>query len=186
MNAMSRAVAGLAAVAVVLVAGVLVFKPGSGFGTAPLPTATISPTPSPSPTASPIASAPPSDAACRLIATTEAASVADHPDVGTIATPSGTGAVTRCHYLDGGINPLLDTEYTSTGGKAAFNLVKQRPGVQTVAGIGTDAVFDPATATLYVSKGDALVSIVAAPTTATPAARLVTETVFGKLVAGRI
>ena len=112
--------------------------------------------------------------------------MADFPDVGAIAMPSGTGTVTGCKYTGGGGNPLIDTEYTSPGGKAAFDLVKQRPGVQTVAGIGTDAVFDPATATLYVSKGDALVSIVAAPTTATPAARLITETIFGKLVAGRI
>lgn len=81
----------------------------------------------------------------------------------------------------------MDTEYTSPGGKAAFDLVKQRPGVQTVAGIGTDAAFDPATATLYVSKGDALVSIVAVGTTSqTPAARLAVESIFGKLVAGRI
>jgi hypothetical protein len=186
MNSASRLVAGLAAIAAVLVVGAFLVGPRLG------PGGTTHPSPSPSPTATPVvtpgASPGPtaSDAACRLIATTEAATAGDFPDVGTIATPSGTGAVTGCQYREAGINPIIDTEYTSSGGKAAFDLVKQRPGVQTVADIGTDAVFDPATATLYVSKGDALVSIVAAPTTATPAARLITESIFGKLVAGRI
>ena len=182
MNSLSRLVAGVAAVAVVLVVGLNLAKPGTGPGAAPTPSPTV--VPSTVPITSPAATA--SDAACRLITTTEAESVAAFPDVGAIAKPSGTGAVTGCNYTDAGINPLLDTEYTNPGGKAAFDLVKQRPGVQTVAGIGADAVFDPTTATLYVSKGDALVSIVAAPTTATPAARLITESIFGKLVAARI
>ncbi len=188
MNSASRLAAGLVAAAAVLVVGVVLVGPRLGG----VGTIQASPSPSPSPIATqavtPIASpaATASDAACRLIATTEAATLGDFPDVGTIAFPSGTGAVTGCYYAEGGINPLLTTEYTSSGGKAAFDLVKQRPGVQTVADIGTDAVFDPGTATLYVSKGDKLVSIVAGTTTSAPAARLIIETKLGKLVAGRI
>lgn len=186
MNSASRLVAGFAAIAAVLVVGAFLVGPRLG------PGGTTHPSPSPSPTATPVvtpgASPGPtaSDAACRLITTIEAATLAEFPDVGTIANASGTGAVTGCKYLDAGINPLMDTEYTSSGGKAAFDLVKQRPGIQTVTDIGTEAVFDPGTATLYVSKGDKLVSIVAGTTTSAPAARLIIETMFGKLVAGRI
>ena len=178
VNAFTKLAAGLAAAAVVLVAGYALLPRVGGPGAAP---------PTPSPTAVPGASPAPtvSDAACRLIKTTEAATAGDFPDVGTIAHPSGTGTVTSCSYTEN-MNPIMTTEYTSSGGKAAFDLVKQRPGVQTVADIGTDAVFDPTTATLYVSKGDALWSIVAGTFGQTPAARLAIESPFGKLAAGRM
>ena len=184
MNSASRLLAGLATIGVVVIVGVALVAPRGGGPGGPL-SPSPSPTAAPSPTsvASPAATA--SDAACRLIKTTEAATLGDFPDVGTVAMPSGTGAVTGCYYAEN-TNPLMTTEYTSSGGKAAFDLVKQRPGVQTVADIGTDAVFDPATATLYVSKGDAMVSIVAGIFGQTPAERLAIESTFGKLVAGRI
>lgn len=98
MSSASRLAAGIAAVAVVVVLGLTFTKPGAGPGAAPTPSPSVAPSSAPS--ASPAATA--SDAACRLITTTEAASVADFPDVGAIAKPSGTGTVTGCNYTAGG------------------------------------------------------------------------------------
>ena len=47
-------------------------------------------------------------------------------------------------------------------------------------------MFDPATATPYVAKAEALVKIVTGTAAETPAARLIVESRFGKLVASRI
>jgi hypothetical protein len=80
----------------------------------------------------------------------------------------------------------MHVAYTNPGGLAAFDLVRNAPGVQIVADIGTDAVYDPSTATLYVAKGDALVAIKAGTSNQTDAARLALEKPFGRLVAGRI
>jgi hypothetical protein len=81
---------------------------------------------------------------------------------------------------------ILEVTRTNPGGGAAFQAAKSAAGAQVVTGIGTDAVFDPATSTLYIAKGDVMVAIVAGTPAESPQVRLQTETVLGKLVAGRM
>jgi hypothetical protein len=51
---------------------------------------------------------------------------------------------------------------------------------------GADGVFDPASATLYVSKGDALVAIVAGSAAQSSAGRLALEATVARIVVGRM
>lgn len=188
MNSTSRLVAGLAAIAVVVVAGALALRPGTGTGAAPTPS------PSPSPTIEVLPSASPSVAACGLLTSAEVMNAFANPALGAVPAGSGSGAVTTCRYNTGGLDLVASIKYTTTGGQAAFQAVKQRAGVQVVTDVGADAVYDPASQTLYVAKGDALVEIYAndactcgseAPSQA-PDAVLMLETQWGKLIVNRI
>jgi hypothetical protein len=125
MNAFTRLAAGIAAIAVLAVAGVMLTRSGAGPGAAPTP----SPTPSPTavPTAAPSGS--PAANACRFITTTEAATLTEFKDIGALATPVGTGASTGCHYTAGNMDTVLDVAYTNPGGRAAFGTVKVKAGV---------------------------------------------------------
>jgi hypothetical protein len=158
MRSATRLVAGMAAIAAVLVGAVLVApRLGSGIGSAPSPTATAAA----SPTATPGATA--NDAACRLITSDEIRAAAGNPGLGASLGPGGQPPVTTCLYSTGGGDVILRLTYTKPGGGAAFAALGSTPGVQVVSELGDEAVFDPAAQTLYVTKSDALLAILAYP-----------------------
>jgi hypothetical protein len=155
MNATSRLLASLATVAVLAFGGLLVLRPGAapGGGSNPTPSPSANPTVEPSPWAT----VTPPVAACGLVTTREAANYGPYgPGTGATSAGSGNGPTTTCRYTSGDI--ALTLTFTKPGGKAAFDLVKASPGIRLVSDVGMDGAFDPATATLYVSKGDALVA----------------------------
>lgn len=181
-----RLLAGAAAIAVV-VGGVMLFRPGTGPGIGSptsAPVATPSPTLSPAPTASPSASGPLT--ACGLLTSDEVKNLGGNPGLGALPSESGTGAETTCIFSTGGGDIVVRLTYTKPGGQAAFDAVKSVAGVQVVDDIGADAVFDPATKTLYVAKGDAMVAIVAGTSPLTPAGGLSFAKPYGRLVATRL
>lgn len=177
-----RLLAGAAAIAVV-VGGVMLFRPGSDPGVGGQPTPSVI-APSPTPTASPSPSGPLT--ACGLLTSDEVKGLGGNPGLGALPSESGSGAVTTCLFSDGGGNVIVRLTYTKPGGQAAFDAAKSVAGVQVVNDIGTDAVFDPATKTLYVAKDDAMVAIVAGTTALTPAGGLSVATPYAKLVATRL
>jgi hypothetical protein len=173
-------------VGLVVLAGLFALRPGSppsvGATASPSPTAEPSAEPSPSVTATPATATPPV-AACGLVTTAEAADLGLNIG-GATNFGSGTGAVTECQYATGEI--VLTVTLTKPGGKAAFDAVKSRSGIQVISGVGTDAVFDPASTTTNVFKGDALASIVTGSSAQGRAARLADETSIARLVAARL
>jgi hypothetical protein len=192
MNGLARLFAGVATVGVVVLAGLFALRPGS----APSVGASASPSPTASPSAesSPPAAVTPAVAACALITTREAAPFGPYgAGTGASANGSGTGAETRCQYTGGDI--FLTLTLTKPGGSAAFDLVKATPGARAISDVGADrgggllgaeGVFDPATKTLYVAKGDALVAILAGSSTQSPETRLATETAIARILVGRL
>jgi hypothetical protein len=175
-----------AAIGAVFIGGTLLLLPGapsSNVGGPPIVSqAPASPTPSPSP--SPSASGPLT--ACGLLTSDEVETYAAAGSLGARPSASGTGVSTTCIYSDGGGDILLHLTYTSAGGRVAFESVQRTAGVQVVTDIGTDAVFDPATATLYVANGDSLVALRAGTSTQTPEVRLSRVRTLGELVADRM
>jgi hypothetical protein len=185
MNATSRLLTALAAVAVVVVGGLLFLRPGSASTIGSNPTPSPSPTANPTVEPSPSATVTPPVAACGLVTNLEAANYSPYgPGTGASSAGFGTGPVTTCRYTSGDI--ALTLTYTKPGGKAAFDLVKASPGIRLVTDVGMDGVFDPATATLYVSKGDALVAIVTGAAAQPSADRLAQEKTVVKLLADRM
>jgi hypothetical protein len=198
MNSFGRLFAGLAAVAIFAVVGLVALRPadvGPGSSvTSPSPAVSEAPTASPSAESSPSATVTPPVAACGLITTDEAAAYAPYgPGTGSTAAGSGSGAVTTCQYTGGDI--FLTITLTTPGGNAAFDLVKATPGATVIPDLGADrgggqlaadGVFDPASVTLYVSRGDALVAIHAGSAAQSSASRLATETTIARIVAGRM
>jgi hypothetical protein len=179
-----RLLAGAAAIAVV-VGGVFLLRPGSGPGpgVGSSPSAPVT-TPSPTPSASPSASGPLT--ACGLLTSEEVKALGGNPGLGALPSESGSGAETTCIFSTGGGDVVVRLTYTKPGGQAAFDAAKSAPGVEVVNDIGTDAVFDPATKTLYLTKADALVAIVAGTSPLTPAGGLSVATPYAKLVATRL
>lgn len=183
MNATSRLLAALATVAIVVVGGMLVLRPGtaSTAGSNPTPNPTANPTVEPSPSAT----VTPPVAACGLVTTAEAANYGPYgPGTGATSAGSGNGPTTTCRYTSGDI--ALTVTLTKPGGKAAFDMVKASPGITLISDVGMDGVFDPATATLYVSKGDALVAIVTGSAAKPTADRLAQEKTVVKLIVDRM
>lgn len=186
-----RLLAGAAAIAIVVGGGLILLRPGSGSGIGGQPSAPVtSPSPSPSaspsptPTASPSASGPLT--ACGLLTSVEVKAIGGDPGLGALPTESGTGAETTCIFSDGGGNVIVRLAYTKPGGRAAFDVAKGKAGVEIVPDIGTDAVFDPASKTLYLAKGDGMVAIFAGTGPLTPAGGLSVATPYAKLVAPRL
>jgi hypothetical protein len=184
MNPLIRLMASAAAIGVALAVGAILVGPRLGPGVGPQPT------PSPStfsaPTATPGATA--SDAACKLITTDEARNSTDNPaywsGTSTVSTiPTEVGATTSCLYSVEGGDIILVVTYTKAGGAGAFAAAKATAGVQRVGGVGTDAIFDPATKTLSFLKGDALVVLRSGKYVSDP---LAAETTLGKVAAARI
>ena len=182
-----RLLAGAAAIALVVVGGgVWLIRPSSGsdFGGQPsAPLTSPSPSPSPTPTASPSASGPLT--ACGLLSSDEVKALGGNPGLGALPSESGSGAETSCRFSDGGGNVIVRLTYTKPGGRAAFDVAKTKTGVEVVNDIGTDSVFDPASKTLYLLKGDAMVAIVAGTGPLTPAGGISVATPYAKLVATR-
>jgi hypothetical protein len=177
-----RLLAGAAAIAVA-VGGVILINPGSGTGPGGQPSALLT-TPSPTPTASP--SVPGPLTACGLLTSDEVETLGGNPGLGALPSESGSGAETTCIYSDGGGNVVVRITYTKPGGQAAFDAARSVAGVEVVNDIGTDAVFDPATKILYLTKDDAMVQIVAGTTPLTPAGGLTVASPYAKLVATRL
>jgi hypothetical protein len=123
------------------------------------------------------------NAACNLITTDEARNSTDNPGLGATIGPLGVGAVSTCIYSTGGGDITLRLTYTKPGGRAAFETLSAKAGVRTVAGIGTEAVYDPAAETMYVVKGDSLVAVLSGMFVTD---KLAAETQLAKLIAGRI
>jgi hypothetical protein len=164
-----RLLAGAAALAVVVVGGAFILRPGAGpdVGGRPSPAAS-------QPYASPTASGPVT--ACKVLSNSE---VAAEIDIHFGATSTETG--TTCTYSNGPGETILKVTYTNPGGRAAFASAKNAPGIQVLTDIGTDAVLDPASSTIYLAKGDVMVAVAAG----TPA-QATHLNFFAKLVAGRI
>ena len=169
-----RFLAGAVAIAIAVGGGVLLLRPGSG--------SDVGGRPSPTPSATP--SGPPT--ACGLISSDEVKALGGNPGLGALPTESGTGAETTCIFSDGGGNIIVRLTYTKPGGQAAFNAAKTAAGVQVVNDIGTDAAYDPASKTLYLAQGDAMVALMAGATAVTSAGGLSVATQYAKLVATRI
>lgn len=70
---------------------------------------------------------------------------------GVVAGPAYTGS-TACSYVAGG-DPVALAQVIPNG-RSFFELVSDSSGVQTVDGLGFDAVFDPSSATFVVVKGN--------------------------------
>ena len=176
-----RLLAGAAAIAVVVGGGMLILRPGNGPGVGgqatPTPTATAS-------AASPTASGPLT--ACGLISEDEVKTHGGNPGLGAQSAASGTGAVTTCIFSTGGGDVIMRLTYTTPGGQVAFESAKNAPGVEVVTDAGTEAVFDPATATLYLGKGDAMVAIVAGTSADSSADRRVAATELARIIAARM
>jgi hypothetical protein len=182
MHVTLRGFLAAAAIGAVFIGGALFVMrgtPSSGVGGGPLAT---QPPASPSP--SPSASGPLT--ACGLLTSDEVMNTVGDPGLGARPSESGTGTETTCLYSDGGENVVLRVTYTASGGRVAFASVTSAAGVQAVTGVGTDAVFDPATGTLYLAKGDALVALKAGSAAETPELRLSNVRPLGELVAQRM
>ncbi len=184
-----RLLAGAAALAaLVAVGGAFVLRPGSGPGVgsqqsaAPTVSAPASAPSASSPTGSqPSASAVP--IACSLVSNEEAATAAQFLDLGARTSVAAGGDGTMCTYISGNGDVIMDITYTKPGGQVAFQAAKRGSGVQVLSGIGTDAIFDPATGTVSLAKGDVLVTIATRNPSPSPKAAIVA---IGKLIAGRM
>lgn len=179
-----RLLASVAAIAVVVVAGgVILLRPGSGSSVGAQPSAPVA---SSSPTLAPSPSASGPLTACGLLTSEEVKAIGGNPGLGAQPSESGSGAETTCIFSDGGGNVIVRLTYTKPGGRAAFDVAKTKTGVEVVTDIGPDSVFDPASKTLYLLKGDAMVAIVAATGPVTPVGGLSVATPYAKLVAPRL
>ena len=184
MHVTMRGFIAAAAIGAVFIGGTLFVMrgtPSSNVGGAPIASqAPATPTPSPAPSASgPLA-------ACGLLTSDEVETYAADGSLGARPSASGTGDMTTCIYSDGGENIVLYVTYTSAGGQNAFESVQSTVGVQAVTELGADAVFDPATGTLYVAKDDALVALRAGTSAEAAAMRLSRVRTLGELVAQRM
>lgn len=171
-----RLLAGATAIAIA-VGGVMLLRPSDNPGPGGLPSPTVT-TPSTTPSG-PLT-------ACGLLSSEEVKALGGNPGIGVLPSESGTGAETTCIFSSGGGDVIVRLTYTKPGGRAAFDAAKTVPGVQVVNDIGADAVFDPASKTMYVAKGDAMVAIVAGTGALTPAGGLSVATPYAKLVATRL
>ncbi len=102
----------------------------------------------------------PASPACGLVTTGEIAVATGNPGLGAHAAGFVTGSTASCTFTNGATDVIAKVVLTSPGGAAAFDAAKARPGVETVAGIGDGAVYDPATATLSAVMGDSLVQVI--------------------------
>jgi hypothetical protein len=68
------------------------------------------------------------------------------------------GDVNYCVYRAGG-REVMGTSYRKDGGGPVFAAWKSNAGVQPVAGLGDEAVWDPTQSILYILKGSRLVSL---------------------------
>lgn len=172
-----------AAIAAVLVAGaILILRPGGNVGTT---TASLSPAASPSVSPGESTSAAMATA-CDLLTSAEVAASSGNSGLGAIGAPSRDGAVTTCRFANGAGDGILNLTLTTLQGRAAFVVASGASGVETIGGLGADAVFDPATATLSVAKGDAMATITWGSAGSSIASRRAAEIQLARVLAGRL
>lgn len=188
MNSISRLVAGVATVAVLVAVGLTFSRtsPGPGPGSVP----------SPSPTAAPSAAAgtpapSPNDTACHLVTDAEIAASAGiglSPVDASGRARETTTATSECWYTTGGGigDVVAAVGLTKPGGTAAFAAAKAIAGVQTVPNLGAQAVLDPAWGRLYVLKGDTLVTILSGNFQTTRDTQLAQLTGLARLIIPRV
>lgn len=121
--------------------------------------------------------------ACTLVTADEAGGILGVSGVTVDLTP---GDFSYCFYRESSGDAVAATAYTKRGGSSSFAIWKAGAGVQQIDGIGDDAVFDPASATLFVLKGDAIYSITAGISSDSEADRLGWAKQFGQTAAGRM
>jgi hypothetical protein len=181
---------GTAALFVVLAVGglSLALGPRSGGigGVQPTPVPTPTATAPSSPARSPIPTASPNDAACRLLRSDEVGTVSGNPGLGAQPNPGGTDASPTCLYTSGGLDIQARTSLTRPGGADAFRAAKAGSGVQTVNDLGVEAVFDPVAKTLFALKDDTLVEIVPSFLAETDAERLNQAKALARLIIPRL
>ena len=158
----TRGLVAAAVMGLVLVGGVLFYLkgvPSGNVGASPSPSTSASPTPAPSPSPSPSASEGPTldGTACGLVSKPEVLAASGHNYPHPV--PHGSGAQTSCMFEREGGDVFLRLTYTSSGGGAAFDLAKAAPDIVSVADMGDEAFFDPATESLFVLVGDSLVQV---------------------------
>jgi hypothetical protein len=151
-----------------------------GVAVSPSPSPTVRPSASPSPTATS------GTGACSLVTPDEAERQAGRVGLGALPTETGSGPATTCTYKTGGLDTILRIDLSKTGGNQEFDVVSAKPGVRSIAALGDGAVFDPATDTLTVRKGDALVVIVIRFIADTSDARLAIEQRIAEIALPRV
>jgi hypothetical protein len=170
-NTTLKPVLAIAAIIVVAVAGFALLRP-SGPAVVGPHVSTESPGPSPSPLLSPSPTSAPSSSggvtgACDLMTADEAADALDisssvtkeplrHLDKQSVAPP--TARAFFCNYRSSA-RSLFVLRYEPGTGADAFAIWEKAPGVEAVSGLGDDAAWAPAKTTLYLLKGDLLVTI---------------------------
>jgi hypothetical protein len=162
--------AAIAAVIVIGIVGFGLFRDGgdSAVGApdaSPTPNPTLAPSsapPAPTPAASSPSPAVGVAGACDLMTTDEAgealhiAALVTSGSLGDVATP--TTPSMYCGFDSGGTT-LFVLAYDKENGGNSFPIWKRQPGVEAVSGLGDDAAWNPTQTTLYILKGDRLVTI---------------------------
>ena len=161
-------IAAIAAAVLVVVIGLVVLRtsPGTGVGGPSAPTA--SPTSSPALTQSPTSQASASVGvarACDLMTADEARSALHIPSPVTadildfdLNVSATTFASPFCGFNSGG-RSLFVLRYETGTGADAFDHWKSGTGAEAVSGLGDGAVWYPARTTLYIVKGDRLITV---------------------------
>ncbi len=162
-------------------------------GSAASPSGTLpdaTPTPSLSPTATPAATARPTPstganvgiALCTKLTVTEVATAVGVTPLSARVEP-GDSKLGNCTYLAGD-RGVAGTSYLVSGGRQVMSVVAGEGVV--VAGLADQGVWVPATQTLYVRKGDSVMTIKLTPTIV-PADQVKAKTVqLGRLAAPRL
>lgn len=187
MNPVSK-VSAAALLALVAIGGLLyAFRGTDGIGGPPTPSPapTITHTP-PSPEATRAPTAVPFVGACLLLTDAEVEDIAGIGGLGARPSELNSGDESTCVYADGGGGVVLRLTLTSPGGAVAFDGLKDVPGIEPVADIGDDALFDPATVNLYALQDDALLLLRANNFEMTPSESLVAERALAALALERL
>jgi hypothetical protein len=96
--------------------------------------------------------------ACALMSADEAGGVFG---VSGVATELLDGEPSYCFYRDASGNDLGATAYIQTAAKTTFDFWKTGMTLTSIPGVGDDAVYEPDSETLFVLKGDVLLSVTA-------------------------
>jgi len=176
-----------AALAAVLAIGGFLYAFGGTNGVGGPPTPSPAPTITDAPTSPPAgATAAPFVGACRLLSEAEVIASAGIPGLGARPSELNSGNESTCLYSSGGGDVILLLTLTSPGGNAAFDVATNLPGVESVADLGDDARFDPATANLYTLQGDSMLLLRAKAFDMSQAASLAAERTLARLALERL
>ena len=187
MNSYAKFAVAAAAVLIVAVVAYSLLPGGSSSIGGPAATPTTAPSSAP-PTPSPVTPSATVPAlvpgACDLLTAAEAGDTlhaAAAVTSGSLGSASSTTPSRYCGF-DAGGKELLVLAYEKENGATIFGTWKKGTGVKAVSGIGDDAVWDPTQATLYVLKGDRLVTIeTTLPTLTLEQAKAIAAIVVGRM-----